>query len=67
MKVITKIKDLIIAAKNILTGPAHWVWAKHKELTLKFLDAFEISTYTACWIAFLKGLIIGGAIIKYLC
>jgi len=67
MKVLTKIKDLIIAAKNILTGPVTWLGAKHKELTLKFIDFFEISTYTALWIAFAKGLIIGGAIVKYLC
>ena len=67
MKVLTKIKDLVIAAKNILTGPVNYLAAKHKELTLKFLDFFEVSTYTALWIAFAKGLIIGGAIVKYLC
>ena len=66
-QILTKTKNLVIAAKNILTGPVTWLWAKHKELTLRFLDAFEISTYTACWIAFVKGLIIGGAIVKYLC
>jgi hypothetical protein len=67
MKVLTKIKDLVIAAKNILTGPVTWLCAKHKELTLKFLDFFEISTYTALWIAFAKGTIIGGLLVKYLC
>jgi len=67
MKVLTKIKDLVIAAKNILTGPVNWLCAKHKELTLKLLETFEISTYTALWIAFVKGLIIGGAVVKYLC
>ena len=67
MKVLTKIKDLVIAAKNILTGPVTWLCAKHKELTLKFLDFFEISTYTALWIAFVKGTIIGGLLVKYLC
>tara|TARA_Y100000310_G_scaffold336204_1_gene420136 strand:- start:641 stop:865 length:225 start_codon:yes stop_codon:yes gene_type:complete len=67
MKVITKIKDLVIAAKNVLTGPVNWLLRKHKELTLKFIDFFEISTYTALMISFAKGLIIGGAIVKYLC
>jgi len=67
MKVLTKIKDLVISAKNILTGPVNYLVAKHKELTLKFLDAFEISTYTALGIAFVKGLILGGLIVKYLC
>jgi len=66
-KIVTKIKDLVIATKNILTGPVNWLSRKHKELTLKFIDFFEISTYTALWIAFIKGLIIGGAIVKYLC
>ena len=67
MKILTKIKDLIIKVKDVLTGPVNWLCAKHKELTLKFIDFFEISTYTALWIAFAKGLIIGGAIVKYLC
>ena len=66
-QILIKIKDLVIAAKNILTGPVNWVLKKHKELTLKFIDFFEISTYTALWIAFVKGLIIGGAVVKYLC
>lgn len=67
MKVLTKIKDLIIAAKNILTGPVHWLLRKHKEITLKLLEAFEISTYTAVMISFVKGLVIGGAVVYYLC
>lgn len=67
MKVLTKLKDLIVAAKNILTGPVNWLLAKHKEWTLKFLDFFELSTYTALMISFTKGLIIGGAIVYYLC
>ena len=67
MKVLTKIKDLIIKVKDVLTGPVTWLCAKHKELTLKLLETFEISTYTALWIAFAKGLIIGGAVVKYLC
>ena len=67
MKVLTKIKDLVIKVKDVLTGPVTWLCAKHKELTLKFLDFFEVSTYTALWIAFAKGLIIGGALVKYLC
>jgi hypothetical protein len=67
MKIIAKIKDLIIAAKNILTGPVNWLLRKHKELTLKFIDFFEISTYTALIISFVKGLIIGGAVVYYLC
>tara|TARA_R110002020_G_scaffold233455_1_gene445242 strand:+ start:83 stop:286 length:204 start_codon:yes stop_codon:yes gene_type:complete len=67
MKVLTKIKDLVIAAKNILTGPVNWLCAKHKELTLKFIDFFEVSTYTALWIAFAKGTVIGGLLVHYLC
>jgi hypothetical protein len=67
MKVLTKIKDLVIKVKNILTGPVTWACAKHKKLTLKFIDFFEISTYTALWVAFVKGLVIGVAIVKYLC
>jgi len=67
MKILTKIKDLIIKVKDVLTGPVTWLLRKHKELTLKFIDFFEVSTYTALWIAFAKGLIIGGAIVKYLC
>tara|TARA_R110002020_G_scaffold293797_2_gene509535 strand:- start:4304 stop:4507 length:204 start_codon:yes stop_codon:yes gene_type:complete len=67
MKILTKIKDLIIKVKDVLTGPVTWACAKHKELTLKFLDAFEISTYTACWIAFAKGLLLGGLACWYLC
>jgi len=66
MKVLKKLKDLVIAAKNILTGPVNWLCAKHKELTLKFIDFFEISTYTALWIAFTKGLVIGVLIMKYM-
>jgi len=66
-QILAKTKDLVIAAKNILTGPVTWLCAKHKELTLKFLDFFGVSTYTALWIAFAKGLLIGGAIVKYLC
>tara|TARA_R110000824_G_scaffold29626_2_gene98441 strand:- start:1016 stop:1219 length:204 start_codon:yes stop_codon:yes gene_type:complete len=67
MKVLTKIKDLVIKVKDVLTGPVTWLGAKHKELTLKILEAFEISTYTALWVAFVKGLVIGGAVVKYLC
>jgi hypothetical protein len=67
MKVLTKIKDVVIKVKDILTGPVNWLLRKHKELTLKFIDFFEISTYTALWVAFVKGLIVSGLIVKYLC
>jgi hypothetical protein len=37
----------------------------HKKLTEKTLKAFGISNYSALWLSFLKGLIIGAAVVYY--
>jgi len=37
----------------------------HKKLTEKILKFFGISNYVALWVSFVKGLIIGGAVVYY--
>tara|TARA_B110000503_G_scaffold133084_1_gene210021 strand:+ start:1289 stop:1429 length:141 start_codon:yes stop_codon:yes gene_type:complete len=37
----------------------------HKKLTEKTLKSFGISNYAALWVVFVKGLIIGGAVVYY--
>ncbi|MDB4067466.1 hypothetical protein N9605_03095 [Flavobacteriaceae bacterium] len=38
----------------------------HKTLTEKTLNSLGISNYGALWISFIKGCIIGGAVVYYL-
>lgn len=37
----------------------------HKKMVKKSLDYWKISSYTALWVSFFKGLIIGAIIIYY--
>ena len=38
----------------------------HKKLVKKKLEYWNMSSYTAMWVSFLKGLIIGALIIYYI-